>query len=688
LLIIGETGVGKEPLSVAVFEAGEKYKDVFVTLDLVRGCRESPMSPDRAIGSDRDSASSTREQARILFGVEERGADGSPTMTAGYLTLAANGTLFIRGAEMLTVVTQQRLLDAVRTSAFCPEGGSRVIRADFRLICTTYLDPSLYSIDRHPLLHALQDFSLRLPPLRERRAEIPFLVDHYLAYHSERLNKRVPEPGEGTLDTLMDYSWPGNDQELSTVIRRAVVATPSDVVRPKDLSFYARRASGRGRTDWLRFRPIRRALLSPLFPAVLQSAFLPIFLVILMLLFLGPPDPSKNLAGMVMWATAWPGMIIGAFFGARVWCSVCAIGAISRSAKRIISLEIPFPHALKIHSDFLIAGGILFIIWLETAIDIRNSPFNLGLLLLTMFIIAFVLNTLYTRQAWCRYICPLGGMNGLLSRTSMLELRADADTCLSLCGSHECYVGGDKAEGCPFGQVAATLHSNQFCKICANCLKNCPHGAIRLNLRLPGLELGEIRHVRTGTGFLVLGLLGGLLSDMATRMSFYAETASWMPLSGVWRFTLVFVGTIAGINLMAALAAGVSHRVFGERFQENYSRFALALLPLTCMGLLAFHTYYLVTFAVRLPELLDPYFHFSTFRTIDHDQLIHHIRWIQFLLVAVGLAWSINVIYRLVRALPGRPYPRIAGALPHVVTAVILAWVLVKAMSMTFGPVP
>jgi len=577
----------------------------------------------------------------------------------------------------MTAVTQQKLLDALKTGRFCPLGSVRPVDVDFRLICTTEVDPSTFSPDRHPLLYELREWALVVPPLRERRDQIPALARHYLDHYAGEKNKKAPELTDLTLKAMLDYSWPGNDLELANAMRRAVIVSPGDVVRRQHLTFDTKRTDGAGRYDLLRFRPVRQALLSPLFPAILQSAFVPLFLSILLLLFLGPPEPSKNLAAVVMWSLAWPGMIIGAFLAARLGCSVCAIGALSKLAKRIVSLEIPFPEALKMRSDFLIAGGILFIIWIECATDIRSSPFNLGLLLLSMFVLALVLNTLYARQAWCRYVCPLGGMTGLLARTSLLELRADSSVCLSRCSSHDCYYGTPQVEGCAFGQVVATLHSNQFCKICGNCAKNCPYDAIRLNLRVPGRELGEVRHVRTGTGFLVLALSGGLLSDMLTRTSWYESYSAWVPGPGIVKFTVLYLGLTMGVNILGLAAAGLSHRVFRERFLENYSRFALSMLPLTCMGFLAFHMYFLLNLGPQVFALLGQYFGIGALAGFNAAVPREIIAVMQEMLVALGLIWTLITMYRLGTSTPRGRYPRRLGIVPHACVSIILATALI-----------
>jgi CRP-like cAMP-binding protein/polyferredoxin len=680
VLIVGEKGVGKDVLAYAIFDAADTLNEVLVPLN-VRQMRTESFFLQTDAETPQPELTRTSEQIRALFGFDRSEDDGSGKGHGGYLDLAHRGTLFIRGAHLLTAVTQQKLLDAWRTGSYCPPGSSRRIEVNFRLICTTEVDPSLYHPDRHPLLHELENKALIVQPLRERRELIPALAAHYLNHYATELHKQPPEFAELTIKAMTDYSWPGNDLELANAMRRAAVVSPGGIVRRQDLTFDTRRTRGRGQYDLLQLRPVRQAVMSPLFPAILQSAFVPIFLGIVLLLFLGPPDPSKNLAAVVMWSLAWPAVIVGAFLGARISCSICAIGALSTLAKRIVSLELPFPESLRMRSDFLIAGGILFIIWIECVTDMRSSPFNLGLLLLTMFVIAFVLNTLCARQAWCRYLCPLGGMTGLFARTGILELRADSNVCLSRCSTHECYYGTSRAEGCAFGQVVATLHSNQFCRICGNCVKNCPYDAVKLNLRIPGSELVEVRHVRTGTGFLVLSLNGALLSDILSRVPWYDHLTSWLPGPVILTSTIVFVALIVAVNLMAMLAAFVSHRAFRERLLENYSRFALSFLPLTCMGFLAFHVYYLCTLGPLMVALVGRYFGIEALggavRTIPHET----IGMIQHGIIACGAVWTIVTLWRLGRS---SPYHRAWGILPHAALALVLAYVLIVAMGQAF----
>ncbi len=357
-----------------------------------------------------------------------------------------------------------------------------------------------------------------------------------------------------TLKTLLSYSWPGNDLELATTLKRAVLLSEDGIIRPGDISLDLRRVEGGGKINLLRIPALRATVRSPLFPAIFQSAAAPFFFILLVLLFLGPADPVANPGGLFSWAVGWPTMVFGSFLWARFWCSLCPMGTMSYLAKKIVSWEIPFPAFLKYKSDWIVAGSALFIIWLETATNMRSSPLNTGLLLVTICLLATAISVIFERQSWCRYMCPLGGMMGVFAKVSPFELRADRNVCSSQCTSNECYTGTKGVEGCPFGQMAPTIRSNRFCKICGNCVKNCPYGAINLNLRIPGSEIWEMRQTGAITAFLVISMYGGLLTDMLHKMSAYD---GWSVFLGDWprllKFTLFFAAVLGCGELVGSV---------------------------------------------------------------------------------------------------------------------------------------
>ncbi len=685
ILVTGETGVGKEFMAHAVYGMSHHHKRVFLFLDLLRPLAQADLAADYCELSEQTS-DSTEEQMKLFFGFETSGDGNSVVATPGYLELTEEGTLLVRGIEQLTPAMQVKLLKTLQTRRFSRVGGTGEQSSDFRLIGTTNLDASEISLEKHPLLFWLLGHSLDIPPLRKRRKEIPVLVQHYVNQYCQELHKDIRRLPKETLKTLVTYSWPGNDRELATTLKRAVLLSEDGILRPQDVYFDVRRIEGDGKINLLRLPALRAAIKSPLFPAIFQSAAAPFFLILLVLLFLGPVEPLKNLGGLFSWAVGWPTMIFGAFLWARFWCSVCPMGTLSHLAKRIISLNVPFPSFLKQHSDWIVAGSALFIIWLETATDIRNSPFNTGILLLTIFLMALVISVIFERQSWCRYLCPLGGMMGVFAKVSPFELRADRNLCASQCTSNECFVGTAGREGCPFGQMVPTLRSNRFCKMCAMCVKNCPHGAINLNLRVPGREIWEMKQVIAITSLLVISMYGGLLSDMLhTGVAYYAWSAHVPDMPELLRFTLFFVAVVAAANLLVLMASAVSSLSSDDdTIKENFARYGLALLPLVFSGYLAFHLYYLINLGVHFPILLWQTFQFEIFHQLIVTVPPGWTLFMQRSFVWIGLVGSIVMAYRLSRGRQNTFSKMVSEFLPHAAVAVCLALLLLRAIRLYF----
>jgi len=685
VLVTGETGVGKEFMAHAIYGLSPHHKRVFLCLDLLRTFARNEPSGDYCELPE-EPTDRTEEQMKLFFGFEKSENGRTHWETPGYLELVEEGTLLVRGIEQLTPIMQARLLHTLQVRKYRRLGGTTDQSSDFRLVGTTNLDVSEISLEKHPLLYWLLDHSIAVPPLRKRRKEIPALAQHYVTKYCQELHKEVRELPKLTVKMLVSYSWPGNDRELATTLKRAVLLSEDGILRPQDIYFDLRRIEGDGKIDLLRLPALRRAVRSPLFPAIFQSAAAPFFFILMAMLFLGPADPMTNPGGLFSWAVGWPTMVFGAFLWARFWCSLCPMGTLSHLAKKILSLEIPFPAILKQHSDGIVAGSALFIIWLETATNIRSSPINTGILLLTIFLLAVIVSVIFERQSWCRYLCPLGGMMGVFAKVSPFELRADRNVCASQCATNECFVGTKDREGCPFGQMAPTLRSNRFCKMCGLCIKNCPHGAINLNLRVPGREIWEIRQVVAVTALLVISMYGGLLSDMAHKMTLYRNWVAHVPpMPEILQFTLFFLLVLVTCNVLVVGASAVSRITSGETVKENFARYGLALLPLVFTGYMAFHLYYLINLGVYFPIVLWQTFHFEIFR-----QLIITVppAWTLFLqktLVWVGLTGTVVIGYRLSRGKHDAAVKSLAESLPHAVVAIGFALLLIKTIGDFFS---
>ena len=684
VLITGETGVGKEFMAHAMYKMCSHHKRVFLFLDLLRPLTESQHTSDYCELPDR-SDDLTEYQMQLFLGSEKRNASGVRVETPGYLELTEEGTLLVRGIEQLTPVMQKHLLHTLKSSKFRKLGSYTFLNCDTRLIGTTSLDASEISAEKHPLLHWMMSHSIDIPPLRKRRKEIPALVQYYVNKYGQELHKEISKLPKETIKTLVSYSWPGNDTELATTMKRAVILAEDGVLRPQDIYFDLRRIEGDGKINLMRFPSVQGAIKSPLFPAIFQSAATPFFFILLVMLFLGPADPVNNLGGLFSWAVGWPTMIFGAFFWARFWCSLCPMGSVSHLAKKIVSFDAPFPSYLKQKSDWIIFISAIFIIWLETATDIRNSPLNTGLLLLTIFGLAVIFSVIFERQSWCRYLCPLGGMMGVFAKVSAFELRADRNVCASQCVSNECFVGTKDREGCQFGQMVPSLRSNRFCKMCGNCVKNCPHGAINLNLRIPGREIWEMKQVGAVTAFLVVSMFGGLMSDLLKNSAIYDHATSFfVNFPDIVVFTIFFTLVIILANSLLGVSAYISSWTSGETFKDNFAKYGLAMLPLVMTGFMAFHLYYLINLGVYFPIVLWQTFHFEIFHkmvvTVPPDWTLFFQR----LLIVFGLAGSGVMIYRLSLAGGSSPSKSFLEFAPHFIVAMLFAFTMAESIHSYF----
>jgi len=195
-----------------------------------------------------------------------------------------------------------------------------------------------------------------------------------------------------------------------------------------------------------------------------------------------------------------------------------------------------------------------------------------------------------------------------------------------------------------------------------------------------------MRHTNAWTAFLIIGMLGGLLSELVHGTPIYKWlTAPW-PFPEVIKFTIVFAAVLLVVNVLLALATGFSRRIYDDTFGENYARYGLALLPLTLAAFISFHIYYLINLGVQLPILISETFQFEIFRQLIITVPPAVTMFIQHFIIWIGLLWSLMIIYRLGRSSRHRLLPALEGMLPHAVLAVAMAMFLLDAFKAFFYP--
>jgi PAS domain S-box-containing protein len=211
VLITGETGTGKELIARAIHKRSQRSSRAFVSVN----CAAIPSS---LIASE-------------LFGHERGAFTGAVQRRLGRFELAEGGTIFLDEIGELPAETQIALLRVLQEREFERVGGSQPIHADVRVITATNrdLESAIATGDfRKDLFYRLNVFPIEIPPLRERRADIPALVDYFIQRYSRQAGKKIGSIEKRTLELLQSYSWPGNIRELQNVIERSVIVCDTD----------------------------------------------------------------------------------------------------------------------------------------------------------------------------------------------------------------------------------------------------------------------------------------------------------------------------------------------------------------------------------------------------------------------------------------------------------------------------
>ena len=211
VLITGETGTGKELIARAIHKRSHRSARAFV-------CVNCAAVPSSLITSE-------------LFGHEKGAFTGATQRRLGRFELAEGGTLFLDEVGELSVETQIALLRVLQEREFERLGGTKPIRADVRVIAATNRDLQ-DSIEmgafRSDLYYRLNVFPVEMPPLRERKEDIPLLVEYFIDRFASRAGKRIRRIDRETLARLSSYAWPGNIRELQNVIERSIIVCDTE----------------------------------------------------------------------------------------------------------------------------------------------------------------------------------------------------------------------------------------------------------------------------------------------------------------------------------------------------------------------------------------------------------------------------------------------------------------------------
>ena len=217
VLILGENGTGKELIARAIHQRSTRHKESFIKVDL---------------GAITESLFSSE-----LFGHVKGAFTDAKESRAGRFEIASGGSLFLDEIGNISAAMQAKLLTALQQREIVRVGANRPVRIDIRLICATNRD--IYEMVarntfRQDLLYRINTVEINLPPLRERKEDIPLLADHYLKQYAGKYQKERLQISQNTLDKLVAYDWPGNIRELQHAVERAVIMCNNHRLLPSD----------------------------------------------------------------------------------------------------------------------------------------------------------------------------------------------------------------------------------------------------------------------------------------------------------------------------------------------------------------------------------------------------------------------------------------------------------------------
>jgi formate hydrogenlyase transcriptional activator len=216
VLVQGETGTGKEVIARAIHDSSPRRNGPFVALN----CAAIPAA---LLESE-------------LFGHEKGAFTGAIAQTIGRFQAAHGGTLFLDEIGDLPLELQPKLLRVLQEQQYERLGSTRTLRADVRVVAATNQDLARMVEEktfRADLYYRLSVFSISLPPLRERKEDIPLLVNYFVRRFSHQMGKSIDQVPDGVMEIVKAHHWPGNIRELQNFVERSVIVTQGPALSPR-----------------------------------------------------------------------------------------------------------------------------------------------------------------------------------------------------------------------------------------------------------------------------------------------------------------------------------------------------------------------------------------------------------------------------------------------------------------------
>lgn len=453
--------------------------------------------------------------------------------------------------------------------------------------------------------------------------------------------------------------------------------------------FLAAKSKTKGKVNFLNYAQLNSLLRSRWYPLLFVLPTIIIFGIIVIQLFFGSPEASYNFGSVMIWIFLWPILPVLFLMFGRLWCSVCPMSRVSDEVQKKVGMQKKVPKFFQKYGVWMIIIAFIIITWSDIVFGLVESPRNTGFLLLFVFAGVVLMGAVFEKRAWCRYLCFLGGLSSNYSMTSALELRTESEICKK-CSTPSCYKGTEKVEGCSMFEYPRTMDSNRFCNFCSNCIKNCPHDAIRITPRPPTSELWFIKKPRFEDSFLATALIGIVVSQTVVMLEIWEPFMEWFEdTTGIADFTFSWTVIFAGamfIPLALMLVSGFLSTIFtwknglwdmipdqsaeaslkneislGKMMFSSFVRYGYSLIPLGLGIHLAHNAKHF------LGEGLSVVYTSASLAGFDYSgdlSLLNMptIQIIQYVLTLLGILGSVYTAYRISLNDPGKR----ASVLPYI----------------------
>ncbi len=218
VLILGENGTGKEVIAREIHRRSPRSSEIFLAVDM--GSISESLFESEMFGHLKGSFTDAREDR------------------TGRFEAASGGTLFMDEISNLSMPAQSKLLGTLQSFEITRLGSNKPVKVDFRLICATNKNPAVLvrqNLFREDLLFRINTIQIELPPLRERKEDIPGLADYFLKQYAVKYEKPSIKMTGATYDALINYHWAGNIRELKHTIEKAIILCDTNLLKPDDL---------------------------------------------------------------------------------------------------------------------------------------------------------------------------------------------------------------------------------------------------------------------------------------------------------------------------------------------------------------------------------------------------------------------------------------------------------------------